>query len=358
MEKLNILKKISVGNIHIWLSLFAYLFCLFLTAFYFKETHEPVSSIFLLLSGWMGIVYLPWYANLLYFISLSERNNELTSSILSFIALLLGLSFLLFSEFNPSGAPGNFPIVSYGWGFYLWIATIGLFSLGQFCQYRKFGERKVIYLLSIWIIVSFTFFAVAYFRGENCQFSINQHRQSMFDKYCSISGQHIYIKVTDDIQGLFFESESDDNSKLLEKSVRAEADDGRSEGISLMNNGYLVFVEARNLDKQKFQKDTLQFLEYKKYEFGVAHGEDVGSIQSKYSVSTRAFDIPKLLALRGAEISIKNLKNGSIVSKTSYIIDELNQKSCGFDPGGSFEFKFIRESLNLTKKYASIFYKQ
>lgn len=130
------MKILRYKYIHVWISMVLFISCLFFPAFYStKGTQEPVvwDSFMLFLFGWLGplIGLFYWYANIFYLIALIKVKDLNISSPLGFIAFSLALLFIFQEEILIDEGGRTAPITGYGWGYILWVASFGIFWIGQ-----------------------------------------------------------------------------------------------------------------------------------------------------------------------------------------------------------------------------------
>jgi signal transduction histidine kinase len=93
----------------------------------------------ILLFGWMGIFSgsIAWFGNLFLLAAWlglafgKKRSSEITSLVMSLLAVALALSTLQLKELIIDEGGGRTPIVGHGWGYYLWLASIVLTMLGS-----------------------------------------------------------------------------------------------------------------------------------------------------------------------------------------------------------------------------------
>lgn len=122
--------------IHIWISIALFLACLFFPAFYTTEGVEEAiawNSLLVLIFGWLGVFIgiFYWYANIFYLFALIKIKDLHMSSSLGFVAFGLGLLFLTQEEILANESGDMTSITGYGWGYILWIASLGIFWIGQ-----------------------------------------------------------------------------------------------------------------------------------------------------------------------------------------------------------------------------------
>lgn len=136
-------KKQDALNFHVRLSPFLFILCLFFPSYYLGSSHEAQYAFLILILGWFGLIfgYVSWIANILYLIALMDYKNIDSSLLLSIIALILALSFLRNDEIVlNAGIPSYISVTKYGVGYYLWIASISIFVLGQLI--KKISDKK------------------------------------------------------------------------------------------------------------------------------------------------------------------------------------------------------------------------
>ena len=132
-------KKSKVKLIFILLSLSIYLISLTQKALTYQGLDGLLTypSIAVVISGALAILggglaeWLVWLANPLYFLSLLFVNSPKNSKFLSMIALLLSISFSLWNEVLVSENGRQARIISLEPGYFLWVASICIFVIGQ-----------------------------------------------------------------------------------------------------------------------------------------------------------------------------------------------------------------------------------
>lgn len=108
-------------------SILLFLACLTQKAYYLHGSHAPADSLYLLVIGAFGLLdgIFAWYANPVLFLSYLffyiKRFNW--SILLGFLALLLMASFFLSKTMIVSDGGTRAPIIAYGLGFWLWMAS-------------------------------------------------------------------------------------------------------------------------------------------------------------------------------------------------------------------------------------------
>ncbi len=146
-------------DIFFLLSIFVYSASLFFIGFSDSHNISGTYGVFLVLLGPLNIfsggATLSWFANPLIWFSWKYRKRIKISFILSALAFLVSLSFLFFETINIEGdnyGPDNFlsqgdtRIIKYGIGYYLWVASIGVFTLKNYfhTNIKIFNTKLVI----------------------------------------------------------------------------------------------------------------------------------------------------------------------------------------------------------------------
>lgn len=112
-------------------------------------TCEYFSGLLNLIFGWFGVFMLhipafPWLANLILFGSWSFFKKKLKISfILSSLALILMLSFLLVDEIKVNDGSTTSIIISYGLGYWLWVLSSFIMALGNLFIMRRSTSLEV-----------------------------------------------------------------------------------------------------------------------------------------------------------------------------------------------------------------------
>lgn len=326
--------------VHVWIGLGLFAWCLMLTGYYTGETREPQPSLVLLLIGWLG--HIAWLANVFFVVALLAFRKPRTSSILGFIALGLSLSFLATDKVMVNEVPAYAPVTAYGWGYCLWVAAIGSYSTGQVLIALERGFRLRAAALSIWVAVVFGIFVVHYYVGDTSQFAVEVARNRVFEEKCRIAGQHVY-RTAAGANGIFFDSHVAASFKR-DDFGNWHLDALGGSGMGYVNSGLLLFYEERNGSGSES--------EYRRFVRGDHIGLETDRLQSEFAVITERFDIPGMLNIRGAQMTIKDLADQSILATTTYVFDPIGHKFCGYAPQGRFSpSRLIMETLNLAKKF-------
>nr|WP_320115864.1 hypothetical protein [uncultured Desulfuromonas sp.] len=348
--------KNKYEKIHIFITLSLFSMSLFYPAYYINETHEPQMGYGLLLIGWLGPFdnHFSWFANPLLLIALFGFRHPKVSWFYSLLAVVLALSFLVHDEIIISEAPTYAPITAYGWGYLLWISSMNFFSVGQLIN-AVFSEEKK-YKVAIaahffWLVIAIIVFSKHYYIGANSHYSIEVERSIVFNKECRESVE-IKYKSPEHVSGIFYDTNS---GSRFRKLITGDwhKDGGGVLGLGMLNSGLIKFYEIRNYNLEDKKKSSLY--KYKRFFLGDYNGREVKKLSSEYAVITKFLNFPKKLNLEGAEITIKDLKDNTVVAKSKYVYDPINRNFCGHDYNGYFSASmFVIETLELSKSFPSI----
>jgi hypothetical protein len=106
-------------------------------------TCEYFSGLLNLIFGWFGVFMLhiptfPWLANPLLLVSwILFRKKPKASFILSIVAFILMLSFLLVDEIITNEAGTKSKVVSYELGYWLWLLSSFIMLIGNSINWKK-----------------------------------------------------------------------------------------------------------------------------------------------------------------------------------------------------------------------------
>ena len=116
-------------KIFLFISIGLYLISLTQKSYCTPGTCEYFSGLLSLIFGWIGILMLhipafPWLANPILLASwVLFKKKPKTSNILSIIAFILMLSFLLVDEIIDNEGGTTAKVISYGLGYWLWVLS-------------------------------------------------------------------------------------------------------------------------------------------------------------------------------------------------------------------------------------------
>jgi hypothetical protein len=339
---------VKINNIHIPISLLCYLACLALPGYYIGERFEPQMAYAALMIGWLGPLdgHFSWYANPLFLLALLYANRPQRSSVLGFIALALAISFLFHKKIIVSEAPTYKTIMSYGWGYGLWVTSLAVFSIGQLLRALGAEGRQITIASFSSCSLLLAGYTTYYFAGDNSLFSIRTERNQEFQKRCASSGERIF-KRTNDVRGIFFDPDWQWEIFFNRDKPSFKYIGGAGVlGLGHLNSGHLLFYETRD------RKDPSSYV---KYVLGDHKGIPIDRLESEYAVITNHYEIPARLNISGATVTIKDLRDNSIVATSTFFVENESGKFCG-NPRGHFSTSiFMTEVLNLTRKYPTAF---
>jgi hypothetical protein len=338
----------KINNVHLPISVLCFLACLTLPGYYIGEQFEPQMAYAALMIGWLGPLdgHFSWYANPLFLLALIFVNRPQRSSTLGFIAFALAVSFLFHKKIIVSEAPTYKVIMSYGWGYGLWVSSLAVFSIGQLLRAQDAKNSRITAVSLASFGLALAGYMAYYFVGNNSLFSIRVEREQEFQKRCASAGERI-LKKTNDAKGVFFDPdwESQIGYNRDKPNFKYIAGGGVL-GLGLVNSGYLLFYETR---------DSKAPSNYVKYVLGDHKGTNSIRLESEYAVLTNYHQIPPRLNIYGATVTIKDLRDNSLVATSTFFLERENGKFCGNTRGEFSARSFIPEVLGLTRQYPSAF---
>ena len=329
--------SISVANIQSTIGISLYLLSFAFIGFYSKSFLEPSHSFNLLLWGWAGVPlgHLSWLANPIFVIAIFQKKNQFARGILSLVALLLSLSFLLHQTI-PSYAGGiiHHTITGYGLGYYLWVLGISFFFFGQISTAESSQHNNTIFTITVCTVQLLLFclgsfyFHKQYSIGEHSPKNISNAREQYFDEYCPESTEEIYANVNN-VKGIFFGPKTTFFNQ------------------EFLRSGAIEFFETENSDK-----NGKPYLRYsvipattppKHPKMLIVEVDDLGS---DYKIIANALETPpkEELLIRVQLLSIVSTKTNSIVARSSSV-KKIN--SFGRDKYCGTKMEFIYDALNL-----------
>jgi hypothetical protein len=124
-------------------------------------------------------------------------------------------------------------------------------------------------------------------------------------------------------------------------------------GEPLVNSGLLQSMEKRN-DRPLAEEDGQA--KYRRHVLKDWKGTPVNELESEYGVFQRDLttEDDQRLGIRGAEVSIRNLRTNDEVATSTYFISSKHRRFCGHAPNGDFSVTtFVIRALHLTRQYPS-----
>jgi hypothetical protein len=328
-----------------YLSLVAFVACLFLPGFYVGDTQRENLGLSLLLTGWLGVLYgyLAWLANPIFLIAFFCRNtNPRKAAVLSVIGFAIALEFLIHKRIVSDEGGGTAQITGVGWGYVLWLTSfLVLFS----SVIEKIEAQKIfVNLVYITVSVLLVGFAYIYIFSTGSHWKLLEERERRFSELCKMTGEQFYAKRTSPILGIYF---SESGGMGYEKVYNGKISGSISYGMF----GYggldeIPLIERRNDDANPKQP-------YIRGRSAGTRDELVSELRSNYfvSITNLAQDIPKELALSGRELVVKEQGVDKPLAKMAYAVSNEDNRFCGpLDKDNSFyEARFVYRSLGLIK---------
>lgn len=338
----------SLDHPHLALSVACFAASLALPAYYLGDAFQPQGSASLLFTGWLGPFdgHFSWYANPLYVLALILHRRPRASSLLALLALALAGSFLLHNRIAVSEAPTYQSIVAYGWGYALWLTAFGTLALGQWLRAQGAQSRRTTMATLACGGAFVAGYAAYYALGAHALFGADQERDRVLAQHCATAGEHIYQEA-DDVKGIFFDPDWEQRV-----AARSHINTGTSYasgsgviGLGHLNQGQLAFYETRD------RHDPARYLRFKLGDF---QGVKVDRLESDYAVITDTPQIGARLQLIGGTVTIKDLRDSSVLASATFFLDKQTGKFCGNSRGAFSTSDFVTQALGLKKKYPSI----
>jgi hypothetical protein len=233
---------------------------------------------------------------------------------------------------------------------FIWLATRSISKREEKRERKPFGIAEGV-ALAVILAVPAAYASTLYF-GEDAPFRIAREANQVFQVKCQQAGERIARKPTEPVKGLYLERDGSERYEQIKDGVYHASGSGIL-GEPLVNSGLLLFMEKNN-DRPR-PEDGGQF-KYRRHGFKDWKGEPVDDITSEYGLYRKDLtgDLEQKLGIRGAEISIKDLKSAEIVATTTYFVSTRQRKFCGEAPNGYFDVgQFVMRALGLTKIYPS-----
>jgi hypothetical protein len=328
-----------------YLSLVAFVACLFFPGFYVGETQRENPGYALLLTGWLGVFggHFSWLANPLFLIAFFRRNTKPSqATLLAFFGFVIALEFLVHKRILTDEGGGTAQITGVGWGYVLWLTSfLVLFS----SVIEKIEAKKTfVNLVYLTISVLLIGFAYIYFSSIGSHWALLKERERRFSELCKITGEQFFATRTSPILGIYF-SESGGAGY---RGVRDGKIFGSMEYGMFSSGGLdeIPLIERRNDGANPKQP-------YIRGRHAGTKDELVSELRSNYFVliTNLTQDIPNELALSGRELIVKEQGVDKPLAKMAYAVSREDNKFCGLlDKDNSFyEVRFVYKALGLTK---------
>jgi len=343
----------NIEHTSLWASLAMYAACLFFPAFYIGITHEPQGSLSLLLMGWVGLLegHFSWFANLCYLVAILNYRRPDVSAGVGFMALFIALTFLFHDDIMVSAAPAYKKIVGYGYGYFLWVTAIGLFSIAQLMKaLPRNSPPEGLFARSFfcagWLGVCIGLFIYHFYLREGSTHSLEQERSRVFSESCENAKYAIFMR-DEKADSIFFDPDRGVEITQWEDGTWHVGFVGR-QGAGKLNSGMIRYYE-------KAERNNSKTARYRRF-YPNHEGTEVDAIQSSHSVVTKTRDLAESLNIYAAHIVIRNLESSQVVAETRYVLDKTNGRFCnGVDGGKEFSTsRFVTDALNLQRDHPSI----
>jgi hypothetical protein len=184
--------------------------------------------------------------------------------------------------------------------------------------------------------------------SEGAPFRLANEADTLFSERCKSAGESVF-ETPQDVDGIYLDSEGGEDFSAIVNGVYRSSGGGIL-GAPLVNSGYLRYFET--------QGDGVTG-QYRRYRVNDWKGESTAELASVYGVFQRSLvadDDAKRLGVRGTEVTIRNLRNQETVATLVYYTNSRHRTICGHPGDGNFSVSaFIRKSLNLKRRFPSIF---
>ena len=178
-----------------------------------------------------------------------------------------------------------------------------------------------------------------------------------FKEKCKVAGEQILRKPTGVVEGLFFQRDGGEHYDHIKDSQYNGAGGGTL-AEPLVNSGLLKFAESPN---NLYLTEEDKSFKYRRRGFMDPNGRPVNDIQSEYGYFYKyvTSDDERRRGLLGSELSIRDLRSGELLARTTYFVNQGHRRFCGAPTNGHFHTThFIIKALDLSKRYPSAWDKQ
>lgn len=168
-------------------------------------------------------------------------------------------------------------------------------------------------------------YASTLYIGENATFRIAREANSVFEAKCKEAGERILRRPTQEVKGLFLEQDGGERYERITEGIY-HAWGGGILGEPLVNSGLLMFMEKPN--ERPRPEDGGEF-KYRRHSLKDWKGEPVNELASEYGLYRRDLtsEAERKLGLRGAEVTIRDLRTSEIVAITTYFVSSRQRNS-------------------------------
>jgi hypothetical protein len=267
---------------------------------------------------------------------------------MGFAALILALSFLGASTIElgdlSSGGHGE-KITGYGLGYFLWVTSIGIFSIGQLLAIKikkdeKLSFFKVIILQCVFLMAVL----FSYYAPSNSMYKFNESKQAVFSERCEKSIENVSQKIFS-VKGIAF-------SRNYGSSYRKNKNDGLWYSSGERPAGYLLYKGLIDFYEIKTSPNGEGL--YEKYIRKVAEDPDYrkpislsSNRMSEYFVEIVPYESEREFNLYGETITVSRSEDNVIIATTSYVYDRTNKIFCGPSINDEYsQLKFMARLLD------------
>lgn len=173
-----------------------------------------------------------------------------------------------------------------------------------------------------------------------------------FNEKCKVAGEQVLRKPTGVVEGLFFQRDGGEHYDHIQAGQYSGAGGGTL-AEPLVNSGLLKFAESPN---HLYLTPEDKSFKYRRRGFMDPNGQPVNDIQSEYGYFYKyvTSEDERSRGLLGSELSIRDLRSGELLAKTTYFVNQGHRRFCGVPTDGHFNAtRFIIKALDLSKRYPS-----
>ena len=229
---------------------------------------------------------------------------------------------------------------------FTWLALRSVSKRAEKHVRARFGIAEGI-ALSVALAVPAVFISTLHI-GEDAPFRIAREAGQVFEVRCARAGERSHKRPVEGVKGLYFDPDGGERYEQIEGGIY-RASGGGILGEPLVNSGLLLFLEKNNVRPRPEEGGPYK---YRRHGFKDWKGQPVNELASEYGVYTMDLTsaAERKLGIRGAEISIKDLKTAEIVATTTYFVSTRQRRFCGVAPNGNFDVgRFVTRALDLRK---------
>lgn len=231
---------------------------------------------------------------------------------------------------------------------FVWLAARSKGNHNESAERQRFNVSECVVLAAA-LAVPLAYASTLYV-GKNAPFRLAREARDLMIVKCKDAGERILRHPAERVKGLFLERDGAERYEHIRDSVYY----GRAGGIlgePLVNSGLLMFIEKPN--ERPRTEDGADF-KYRRHGPGDWRGQGVNDLKSEYGLFQRDLtsEAERRLGLRGAEITIRDLRTNETLATTTYFVSTRERRFCGEAPNGDFDVgQFVIRALDLLKPY-------